>query len=229
MKLDRTTTLILAAAAIASASALILSLAAVSAATYDAPSGQDGPMITDWMQAWGSVGGVVAGLAAAGAAAFLLLHERERAAAAERQLAEERAEHALNVPRAVVVTPARFGGGSNGLGEQHINQVVLTVHNYSSTVIRNVAIIVALPDGGPRLLLPRPTMIGPGENWPVNQNSGKPVRSPSPSDISTWKATVTVCFIDYTNQAWQITSDGEVSRTTAPYPAEEGVLKFPVA
>ncbi|MGW4501473.1 hypothetical protein ACWENR_23010 [Micromonospora sp. NPDC004336] len=90
MKLDRKTVIALLCAGIASAAALVLSLAAISAATYDPAPGQERPKITDWMQAWGSVGGVVAGLAAAAAATALLMHERAAAKEARQQLAEEK-------------------------------------------------------------------------------------------------------------------------------------------
>ncbi|MBQ0982243.1 hypothetical protein, partial [Micromonospora sp. M61] len=123
---------------------LVLTSMWVISASYRAPVGEDQPKVTDWMQGWGSVFGVVAGLAAAGAAAFLLLHERQRAAASERQIAEERADAVLNVPRAVVAAPAQFkinGGGD----DKHLGEVVAAVHNYGSNPIRNVAVVVTLP------------------------------------------------------------------------------------
>lgn len=227
MKLDRKTWLLIAG----SVALLVLALAFIAAAismAYQAPAGEEQPKVTDWMQAWGSVLGVFAGLAAAGAATALLIHERQRAEAAERQLAEGRAENALSVPRAIVVLPALFGGGVTPSGEQHIYEVALAVYNHGSTGVRNIAFIVALPEGGPRLLLPRTAMIGPGGRGQIKERSGKPVRYPGSSNIGALKATVTACFIDHMNQAWQITSDGEVARTTVPYPAEEGALNFPV-
>lgn len=68
---------------------IIVSLCVISA-SYRAPAGKEQPTVTDWMQAWGSLFGVVAGLAAAVAAAALLLFERAAAKEARRQLAEER-------------------------------------------------------------------------------------------------------------------------------------------
>ncbi|MEU5962639.1 hypothetical protein ABZ777_15635 [Micromonospora parva] len=60
------------------------------AAIYRAPTGEEQPKVTDWMQAWGGVFGVVAGLAAALAATALLLHERAAAQEARQQLADEK-------------------------------------------------------------------------------------------------------------------------------------------
>ncbi|MET7967565.1 hypothetical protein [Micromonospora sp. NPDC005305] len=229
MKIDRTTAIVLVGAGTGSVAALVLSLAAISAATYDVPVGQEPPKITDWMQAWGSIGGVIAGLAAAGAAAFLLLHERQRAAEAERQLAEERAEAALNVPRAVVVSPAGFGGHGHP-GDQYIDEVVLTIANYGGNAIRNVAAVAALPNEGPRIVLRRIPVIGPGGEHRIRERSRPAVPlPPGPWTLPEVPATVTVCFIDHTNQAWQTSSDGEISRTTVPYPAVEEALKFGAA
>ncbi|WP_406084885.1 hypothetical protein OHA01_11580 [Micromonospora zamorensis] len=59
------------------------------AAIYRAPAGEEQPKVTDWMQAWGGVFGVIAGLAAALAATALLLHERAAAQDARQQLADE--------------------------------------------------------------------------------------------------------------------------------------------
>jgi len=59
-------------------------------ASYRTPAGEEQPNVTDWMQGWGSIFGVVAGLAAAVAAAALLMHERAAAKEARRQLAEEK-------------------------------------------------------------------------------------------------------------------------------------------
>ncbi|KAB1922510.1 hypothetical protein F8280_18820 [Micromonospora noduli] len=100
MKLDRRTVLALLGA-LTGVAALVLSLAAISAATHS-PVGPERPKVTDWMQAWGSVLGVVAGLAAAGAATALLLHERKAADEARRQLAEERAANSQKESKASI-------------------------------------------------------------------------------------------------------------------------------
>ncbi|MEU2988880.1 hypothetical protein ABZ647_31320 [Micromonospora aurantiaca] len=75
--------------------ALLASMFAISMG-YAAPSGQEEPKVTDWMQAWGSILGVVAGVGAAIAAGWLLLHEREQArlaqAAQQRESDERYAE-----------------------------------------------------------------------------------------------------------------------------------------
>ncbi|MEV0396716.1 hypothetical protein [Polymorphospora rubra] len=201
--------LILAGCAIVSLASLIPAAAAVSMAAYRTPEGQEQPKFTDWMQAWGGVGGVVAGLVAALAAGLLLRYELKRGAEAERQAAEERAEAALNIPRAVVVTPARFTTYSSNT----ISNVAVTVHNFGPQPIRNVAVIVTLPEDGERLIFRPSLMIRAGSEERLTEKySSASVRAGG-------RAHVTVCFIDYTGQAWQQTSDGEVSRTTMPYPA----------
>ncbi|MDG4784010.1 hypothetical protein O7614_30600 [Micromonospora sp. WMMD961] len=193
------------------------------AAIYRAPAAEEQPKVTDWMQAWGSILGVVAGLAAAGAAAALFLHERRRSEQAERQLIEEREEAALNAPRAVVATPARFGtfGGDS---DAHISEVVLTVHNYGSNPIRNLAVIVTLPKDGRHLILPHHEGLGPGDKHDFRQRYQAGLRVPGPWSPIMGRAPVTVCFIDHTNQAWQRTSDGGVERTSVPYPFLEEAL-----
>jgi hypothetical protein len=87
--IDRAMRRLLVSCGLAFSAALILSMATCSAA-YRAPSGEEQPKATDWMQAWGSIAGVFAGLAAALAATALLLHERAATKEALQHLAEER-------------------------------------------------------------------------------------------------------------------------------------------
>lgn len=222
VKLDRRT-IAAAGAVIVSATAVILALAAVSAVAHNPPPGQEVPKITDWMQAWGSVGGVAAGLLAAAAAALLLMHERRKAAEAERQLAEERAEAALNAPRAVVTTPARFG--THGHNHEYINSIGTTVQNYGADPIRNVTVIVTLPDDGRRLVVAHYDLLPPGEAATVSVTlRSAPIEVAGPWMPRGGRAPVTVCFIDRNNQAWERTSDGDVSRTTVPYPLLDGSM-----
>ncbi|MEV1331506.1 hypothetical protein AB0J20_18235 [Micromonospora costi] len=196
-------------------------------ANYRTPAGAEKPNAADWMQAWGSVFGVLAGLAAAGAAAFLLLHEMQRADKAERQLTEERAEAALNAPRAVAVSRALLG--VRGEHREFIHHVVLNVHNYGAHPIRNVIPVVPVPEDPERqMILPPISLLGPGEKHRFERDyhgSGMPVLArwvdgerPVPS---------AVCFIDHTNQAWERTSEGEVRRTTVPYPLVEAARTSP--
>ncbi|MBC9005078.1 hypothetical protein [Micromonospora aurantiaca (nom. illeg.)] len=190
-------------------------------AAYRAPDGEEQPKVTDWMQAWGSIFGVVAGLGAAGAAAALFVHEQRRSEKAERQLAEERADAALSVPRSVTLTPAGFGGHGH-VGNQFISNAAIGIYNHGENAIRDVVIIAALPDDGPQILLATIPFIGPRQEHRIREDVRPPVAvPPGPWQLPTIPATITVCFVDHTNQAWQKTSNGEISRTTVPYPAVE--------
>lgn len=225
MSHDRTTRRLLAGCVIACALALLLSPIAISL-SYRAPDGEEQPKVTDWMQAWGSLAGVLAGLLAAGAAALLLLHERKRATEAERQLDEERAEADLSAPRSVVLTQARFGGQEYA-GEGFADQMTLQLQNYGAFPIRNVALIVSLPDDVGHVLLPRFSLIRPGGEQQIDRNFSPGFRVLGPRSLSRMRGLVTACFIDHAGQAWQVTSDGEVSRTKIPYPGVETVAALP--
>ncbi|WFE44264.1 hypothetical protein [Verrucosispora sp. WMMD1129] len=215
MKIDRKMVLLLGGTAVLFVVAVVFCIAAWAVA--NAPdSGPERPKVTDWMQAWGSIGGVIAGLAAAGAATMLLLHERQRAAEAERLLAEERHEARLDVPRSLVVSRARFS--TYGQGGDYINGVVVNLNNFGATPLRNVALVVELPEDGRYLILRPIPLIAPGEAVPVRQDYKGAVHVPGPWVPRTGTAPVTACFIDHTNTAWEKTSDGEISRTTLPYP-----------
>ena len=214
-KIDRTTLLLIIGSAGCAGAAVILFIVAW-ALPNNVGTTPELPKVTDWIQAWSSVGGVFAGLAAASAAAFLLMFERNRAATAERQLAEERAEAALNVARAVVVTGADLGG-FGGEDDPHINEVVFKIHNYGSSPIQNVVAVVKLPMNGNYLIRVN-EIRGPGGLQQVRKKLKTAVQVAPPWTFHAEKAPVTVCFIDYANQAWQRTSDGGVARTTVPYP-----------
>ncbi|MGK5674086.1 hypothetical protein ACSNOB_14730 [Micromonospora sp. URMC 106] len=218
-KFDRTTWLLIAGSAACTVVAIIFSIAAWAVANSPS-SGPDRPKVTDWIQAWGSVGGVIAGLLAATAAGLLFRFEQRRAEKAERQIVEERAEAALNVARAVVVSGASFGGYGVNV-DPHLNSVSLSIRNYSSHPIRNVTIVVTLPTGFHHVIQPPYDVIGPGEGHTVDKRYSVGIQAPDDYKFHQEKALVTVCFIDNTNQAWQRTSSGGVERTTVPYPLVE--------
>ena len=92
MNVARRTRLLAVAGAVATTLGLLVFMFVFST-RYQAPAGQEDPKITDWMQAWGSLLGVFAGLGAALAASWLLLHERKQARiaqAAQQRESEER-------------------------------------------------------------------------------------------------------------------------------------------
>ncbi|MGW5557605.1 hypothetical protein ACWER9_10325 [Micromonospora sp. NPDC003944] len=209
MKLNRMAWLFIATAALF-AFAVVLCIAAWAVA--NAPeSGPERPKVTDWMQAWGSIAGVFAGLAAAGAATALLLHERGEARQARAELASERAEAALIAPRAVIVTAARFGT-VNG----KIHNAACTVHNYGSGLIRWANAHIQLP-GGQVLILPPAELIPPGQHQIFSESYQTPIEVSAES----WSpegglAPVTLRFIDSAGQRWEKTDDGQPQRGWSP-------------
>jgi len=208
---------------IATAVALVAIMVARSA-TYRAPAAPEQPKVTDWMQAWGTIAGAVTGLLAALAASALLWHEMRQARVAREQLAAEREEAALNVPRAVVVSSASFGTYGRDDEDKRGNQVVARVVNYGSGPIRNLAVIVTVPETGLQLILPGRDLLGPNEEASFNQSYTAGWALPRSWVPGLGKAPVTACFIDHTNQAWERSSDGSVTRTTVPYPRIEEAL-----
>ncbi|MEV1143241.1 hypothetical protein [Micromonospora sp. NPDC049799] len=148
MKIDRRTWLYMAGSAALILLALVLIVAAVSAG-YQAPAGEEQPKVTDWMQAWAGVAGVVAGTAAAVAATALLLFERQQAQDARQQLAEERRTAEESRARAVISARVIFPPGGYAIGANAIrcSRIELSVHNFGADPIHWVAVEVKLPDG----------------------------------------------------------------------------------
>lgn len=202
MKFDRQSLLLLIGSGVCILTALILGMASISV-TYHAAAGEEQPKVTDWMQAWGSVLGVLTGLTAALAATWLLRHERQQAREARTELAAERAEAALALARTVIVSAARFTI-VNGL----VSNVIATVHNDSAGPIRQVQLHVDLP--GQRLPLPPISAIPRG----VVQESRRKFSPPVELGGDGWspvggRAPVTAVFVDFTGQRWCKTDEGE--------------------
>ncbi|MEV0811203.1 hypothetical protein [Micromonospora sp. NPDC050200] len=147
MKLDRKTWLLIAGSVTLFMLAVALTTAAISVA-YRTPAGQEQPKVTDWMQAWGSVFGVFAGLAAAVAAAALLVFERRQADEARRQLAEERRTGEESRARTVITADVRFPHGGFAIssgGATRFSRVQLSVLNFGTDPIHWVVVEVVLP------------------------------------------------------------------------------------
>ncbi|QLD24203.1 hypothetical protein HXZ27_08230 [Micromonospora carbonacea subsp. aurantiaca] len=94
-------------------------------------------------------------------------------------------------------------------------------------MIRNVQAVVVLPEDGPCLILRPFTVIGPGANEAIRQGFAPVLKIPASYELSKLRATVRVCFIDHVGQPWQVTSDGQISRTTVPYPAVDAAAAVP--
>jgi hypothetical protein len=134
------------------AAALFFAVLAVS------DSGPERPQVTDWMQAWSSIGALVAGTAAAIFTAGLLLHEMRQArearagelearadAARERELAaadrariEQDRLNALKAPARNVMAGGIGASGQPSLG--YMTDVSVGVNNYGPTPIRDVVV-----------------------------------------------------------------------------------------
>ncbi|MFI7279906.1 hypothetical protein ACIBOV_06535 [Micromonospora chersina] len=214
MKLDRKVWLLIAGSASLLLLALILLAAAVSAA-YRPPAGQDPPKVTDWMQAWGSVYGVLAGLAAAGAATALLMFERGQAREARAQLDAERAKAELSAARALVVVPARFSTVGHD-GREYIHDARVDLYNYGPTPMRHLVVVFMLPEDGQEIAIRALDLLMPGQQRQIEHHFDKGLQV-----SGSWKLTgrpaARCYFMDANNKAWCMTSSGVVGRTDFPY------------
>ncbi|WFE27640.1 hypothetical protein O7623_00050 [Solwaraspora sp. WMMD791] len=205
--------------------AFLLLLMVNTSIRYQPPPGQEAPKVTDWMQAWGSIGGILAGLLAAGAAAALLMHERQQARLAQQQLAQERAEADVRAAQLVVVFRSTFAF-TNGPAIHYINA---TVQNFSATPIHNVIVVTTTPDGR-RIIAKRSPIISPSQKNDRHKAFPRPIPILNTSiDLSgrvTIAAESTVYFTDSSNTPWAKQSTGEVARTTSPYPIDDAINPF---
>ncbi|MEU7946326.1 hypothetical protein AB0C50_16755 [Micromonospora taraxaci] len=162
---------------------MVTGAAVLISVSYRAPAGEDQPKVTDWMQAWGTL----AGLAAAGAAVALLLHER-------RKTREERRETELQVPRAVMATDLTFVRDENDL----VVELTLRAHNFGPGAIRNVS---ALVSPGPRrkaIFVPSVPNIMPGEAELLRRLISPPIDIPP----ETLDPHIELIFEDWRGRRW---------------------------
>ncbi|MCZ7373282.1 hypothetical protein [Micromonospora sp. WMMC250] len=147
-----------AAAIVLSSAAVMISLVAMVAvtATYTAPSDREQPKITDWMQAWGSIAAVFAGLLAAAAAGAVLRQERKRNEEARLQRIEDRQEAGLAEASAVIYSRLLFDRGGRGL-----SGVQLDVQNFGQRAVIDLDVVIMLRDGR-ELVLDRVPVVPPG-------------------------------------------------------------------
>ncbi len=141
--------------------AIALGLSALSG-VYEAPPGTEPPKVTDWMQGWGSVIGVLSALVAAVLTAGLLIHEMGEARRARAQAAEERQEAAKD--RAELVAQrdeerkslARFIMTGKpqvaivdkeiGVGQVLLVYIAVSVHNTGAIPARDVILEIKTAD-----------------------------------------------------------------------------------
>ncbi|MFI7221437.1 hypothetical protein [Micromonospora maritima] len=148
MKLDRRTAMQIVGTGILSMAALLCCIAAWAVDSAPA-SGPDRPKVTDWMQAWGSISAVFAGLIAAGAAAALLMHERQQAREAREALAAARSGE--EEERAQLVFASQIG---LSVSSGKIHSARATIFNHRTSPIHWVSGAVELIDGRQIPLLP---------------------------------------------------------------------------
>ncbi|MGN9915753.1 hypothetical protein [Micromonospora palomenae] len=209
MKFDRRTWLYIAGSVVCFLLASALGMAYISM-TYQAPPGEEQPKVTDWMQAWGSILGVFAGLAAAVAATALLLHERKQARQARDELAAERAEAALAVVRAVIIGRTTY----SRIDPPSVTMISVKVHNYGPAPVRRVTVVVAPAGQGTEILMPPLELLPPGgAEFDLKVTiRGQIQRDPA-------RETVKVYFHDVTGVGWQKGKDGEPEKWSGKIPA----------
>lgn len=231
MKLNwRTVALI--TSTVCSIAALPLALAAISAARYHPPAGTEPPKITDWMQAWGSFGGVIAGLLAAGAATALLLHEREQTRQARAELQEERSAAELDAARDVLILNAQLF-----LYQDRFSGCRLFIANHGPRGIRRVTAVVKPPIADAELVSEPLIIIRAVDEVHVDLHLAPPLTVPELTHIDfaagvgeneqsaevhnaiTRATEVTLFFYDAGNQGWRLPMGGEPERWRAPFPS----------
>ncbi|MBQ0982239.1 hypothetical protein [Micromonospora sp. M61] len=202
MNLDRKTWQLITTAGLF----LLAALLCVAAwAVANAPqSGPDRPKVTDWMQAWGSIAGVFAGLAAAGAATALLLFERRQARQARDELAAERSSE--DERRAQLVFTSQPGiAGVTGW----IRGVRVRVYNHRLSPIHRVTGSVNFQ--GRVVQLEVKDFILPAEYAEINGTAQPPI-STADARISSQESIVTVEFTDSSGQRWRRVGNGHPRR-----------------
>ncbi|MFI5833003.1 hypothetical protein ACIA5A_04920 [Micromonospora sp. NPDC051300] len=157
----------------------------------------EAPKVTDWLQAWASVGALVAGLLAAIFTGGLLRYEISEGRRARR-------EQELVGPRAVISGIPDFEYGDGGL----IKRVSLCVYNYGPAPIRRV--LAVIESSGTRITLFAP-VLGPGDSedltWLIERDAAEALEESLPA------YTVALMFIDST-ALWSRVDNGEPKKLT---------------
>ncbi|WP_406077691.1 hypothetical protein [Micromonospora sp. NBC_00858] len=197
MRLDRKTAKQVIGASLLFVTAVLCCIAAW--AVGNAPrSGPERPKVTDWMQAWGSIAGVFAGLAAAGAAGALLIHERQQAREAREQLAEDRRSADESRARQVITAGLRFD-----TVDGHLTCAYMDIYNFGKEPIHSVVATVLLPRhrevaaGGVEF-------VPPGERITVTIpfNPPQPCLGPFP-EMEQQLSKALISFIDSSGWYWE--------------------------
>ncbi|RAO61191.1 hypothetical protein [Micromonospora saelicesensis] len=226
MKLDRKTWLLIGGSVALLLLALGLTMAYISV-TYRAPVGAEQPKITDWMQAWGSVLGVFAGLIAGGAAALLLMFERRQASLARAEADAARAEADLAAVRAVLVADPRLSIANGAITGARVE-----VGNYGGRAIRRIVIVIQLLPQSPELVGGPLNYLAPGGvhefDFRLRPYAALPGWEDGPAydhpnrravEAARLAAKVTIYFYDAAGQGWRLTNDGQPEKWHQPFPS----------
>ncbi|MBQ1061374.1 hypothetical protein [Micromonospora sp. C41] len=200
--------------------------------TYHPPSGQEPPKVTDWMQGWSSVVGVIAGLGAAILTAGLLLHEVRQAAIARREAVEARAEatreraeaaadrarieqerlDAMKAPARAVFTSGLGFSGRVDFG--YLSNLNVTVSNYGPGHIHRVAVkVVSARDEASLNLI---QVIGPGGQAASASKHFHP-DALLPGIAAKDGTRIEVRFIDVNGRSWIRVDNGEPEECPDPW------------
>lgn len=179
------------AAIIASGAALILAFAAIAvwiSTTYDPPPGANRPNLADWLQAWGSMAAVLAGLGAVIATVLLLRHEIRATRLAHVQAARERAEAALDrqrvdderrdaekaQARTIVVSEVIYHSG----GSDTLVRILARIENCGTGPILNTqvwAVDRSAVEPLEPFMLENCGVLGPGGQYPLDAAVSPPI------------------------------------------------------
>ncbi|WP_146765212.1 hypothetical protein [Micromonospora saelicesensis] len=178
-------------------------------ANYQAPVGAEQPKVTDWLQAWGSVAAVFAGVAAAGAAGALLRQEQKRGNEAQQQRIDDRQEAALAEASAIVYTRLVFDHGPNG-----ISGVQLDVQNFGQRAVIDLDVVVMLRDGS-EIAIKRVQVLPPGGDK-VKVEDRNLVGPHLPSTLADDTAKALLHYTDLENTRWKKVAKGRPFRLPRP-------------
>jgi hypothetical protein len=203
--------------------------------TYRPPRPVDSPKVTDWMQGWGSLAGVIAALLAAGAAGALLRHEIAASRRAEDQARIDRLAEQEKLRRApaeaityylesgssnkgAVRTPVDWAEGNESIPKGAYESGALVIHNNSTSCIYRVIAsapdlpkgldlrgIGVIPPGITRIVLPMKHMMDGGST------AGRHMGDYANNTLIPW-----IQFRDSAGTSWRRTNHGAVEEVFDP-------------
>jgi len=192
---------------------------------YTPPAGHERPKITDWMQAWGSVAAVMAGLLAALAAAALLQHEltearaaRDAASAERAEAEQERAAHRTANARAVATRRPRIEIKKDDEGPDYVmvKSFRIKVVNFGATPITKVEMLVS--GDGEDFFPEGPSEVSPGDNGAEFVEVFDVPERYSRTILARQNLSVRLWFTDSQQLRWMIKDNGAPTEQILPNP-----------